>query len=83
MRFPYISLGFFLLTLAATGLSAYLSSTSCAFGFGGFQCNGWVGQISGLLFGWSMLAVVVIPLSFIVALWRLIRWQRRRRAPQS
>lgn len=80
MRFPYLSVGFFFLTLVATVLSAWLSSTSCAFGFGGFQCNGWVGSISELLFGWAMLAVVLIPLAFIVALWRLIRWQRRRKA---
>ena len=50
-----------------------------AFGFGGFQCNGMAGEVAGLLFGWSVLAVVVIPLSFAVAVWRVVRWRRRKR----
>jgi uncharacterized membrane protein len=79
MRFPYLSVGVFVLSVAAAVVASYVSSTSCAFGFGGFQCNGMAGEVAGLLFGWSVLAVVVIPLSFVVALWRVVRWRRAQR----
>ncbi|HEU4777815.1 MAG TPA: hypothetical protein VFS95_13405 [Telluria sp.] len=79
MRFPYLSVGVFVLSVAAAVVASYVSSTSCAFGFGGFQCNGMAGEVAGLLFGWSVLAVVVIPLSFVVALWRVVRWRSAQR----
>jgi len=78
MRFPTLSVSVFVLSIALTVISTWLSSTYCAFGFGGFQCNGAVGEIAGLLFAWSMLAVVLIPLSFMVAVWRIVRWRRGR-----
>lgn len=76
-RFPVVSVATFILLVALGIVSTAISTSSCAFGFGGFQCNGWAGSISGLLFLWSLFAVVVIPLSFLIALWRLVRWYRR------
>lgn len=73
--------GFPLVSLAAcfgiVGLSlaaGHVAGEHCAFGFGGFQCNGWAGRISGLLWAWGLASLVLIPLSSAVALWRLLRW---------
>lgn len=75
-RFPVVSIATFILVAALGVIATVISAANCAFGFGGFQCNGWVGSISGFLFLWSLIAVVAIPLSLIIALWRLVRWYR-------
>jgi hypothetical protein len=76
-RFPLVSIGIFVLVCALTLVTWSLTERHCAFGFGGFQCNGWVGDISGTLFGWSFLSLLALPSTFIVALWRFVRWTRR------
>jgi len=77
VRFPFLSIGIFVLVCALTLITWSLTGSHCAFGFGGYQCNGWVGSFSGMLFGWSLLSFLLLPLSLVIALWRIVRWTRR------
>ncbi|MFT4242614.1 MAG: hypothetical protein QM569_10040 [Acidovorax sp.] len=76
IRFPLVSVGVFLCVAALSLLVWQVSESHCAFGFGGFQCNGWASGWSGFLFAWSLLALVLVPGALGVAVWRMVRWYR-------
>jgi hypothetical protein len=79
-RFPYISLIMLVAALVATFWVEEVTSTHCAFGFGGFQCNepyeGW----RSALFALGLVLVGASALLVCVAAWQVFRWWRAGRA---
>jgi hypothetical protein len=77
LRFPARSLVAFLLTLGLT-LAVASMSDYCDFGINKFNCAEWAGPVRVLLFGWCLLAVVLIPVTYVLAVRRLMGWCRLR-----
>ncbi|MEO3998058.1 hypothetical protein [Mesorhizobium sp. CAU 1732] len=73
-RMPLASTIAFLAVAAVTCLAWYVSDTRCAFGFGGFQCAGLPSSAGGLLFGWTVLSLLLLPLTLGIAIWRWLSW---------
>lgn len=76
IRFPFVSLAAFMVFMVVSWLVWRATEAHCAFGFGGFQCNEPVRAFKGFLLFWSLLSLVLIPGSFGVAVWRVVRWYR-------
>jgi hypothetical protein len=80
-QFPRKSAGFFIFTIVLTLLAwALLLGDGCSvhfgFGGGGSTCDGWVAGIGGVLVGWILLSLLLVPASCAVALWHFRRWTR-------
>ena len=77
----YVTIIVGLIALFATLILGRISENNCAFGFGGFQCNGYNGEL--LLLG-IFVGVAILLLALAILVFNLIRafWTRLRQSPR-
>jgi hypothetical protein len=75
MRFPIYSLGIFLFFSGIT-LAAWLLMPACPIVEHDFRCTGWLANYINYIYAWCEMSMLVMPLLFLMALWRLMKWKR-------
>lgn len=76
--FPTASIAATVILAAVLAASSTISSSHCAFGFGGFQCNEPFAGYGGMLFMTTLVAIPSLVVSAAVAVWKLVAWFRSR-----
>lgn len=77
LRFPLWSGVACAASVLLAGILWHINSTYCAFGFGGFQCNHPFSGRGDQLAMATAAVWLIMPVSFIVWNWRLVRWRRQ------
>jgi hypothetical protein len=76
MRFPIYTVGLCALASVAT-LAAWRLALACPFVAADFRCTGWLRDMIGVLSWWPLMAMLILPLLFVMLAWRLAKWARR------
>jgi hypothetical protein len=75
VRFPIYSVGIFLFFSVVT-LAALLVAPACPIVEHDFRCTGWLSNYINYIYAWCEMSMLVMPLLFLMALWRLVKWKR-------
>jgi len=79
--FPATSVTVTAILAIVLAISSTISTSYCAFGFGGFQCNEPFAGYGGLLAMVTFISLPLLVVSAAIAAWRLIAWLRVQRRP--
>lgn len=58
-RFPFVNWLAFLTIAGMVALATTIAANGCGFGFGGYQCNGWLASIASVLW-WTTIVGVLL-----------------------
>jgi len=58
-RFPFVNWLAFLTVAGMVALATTIAANGCGFGFGGYQCNGWLASIASVLW-WTTIVGVLL-----------------------
>lgn len=72
--FPFIDWLVFLAIAGALALTSALASNNCTFGFGGYQCNGWLSAIAPILWWFPIAGITLAATALLFALARSFIW---------
>ena len=74
--FPATSVTVTAILAIVLAISSTISTSYCAFGFGGFQCNDPVSGYGSALITTSLVSLALLVVSAAIAVWKLIAWAR-------
>lgn len=72
--FPFIDWLVFLAIAGLLTLTSTLASNHCTFGFGGYQCNGWLSAIASFLWWFLIAGLALAGAVLLFALARSFSW---------
>ncbi|KPV02022.1 hypothetical protein APR50_28405 [Variovorax paradoxus] len=76
--FPTTSVTVTMILAIVLTISSTISTSYCAFGSGGFQCNEPFARYGGMLAMVTFISLPLLVVSAAIAAWRLVAWLRAR-----